>query len=204
MFEGLSFDVSRETLQNLRSFEQDLISWSRRINLVAKSTIDDVWNRHILDSAQLFEYAKPTVRTWTDIGSGGGLPALVLSIIAKQKAPDVEFALIESDQRKAAFLRATTAKYNLNNRILAERVEDIAGLNSDVLSARAFAPLDRLLGYAVPHIATNGRIVLLKGSTSQQEIEIAAENWNFDVVTHPSLTDSRSLILEITNVASKT
>lgn len=204
MIETQHLDVSRETIEVLRNFEQDLIDWNQKINLIAKSTLNDTWHRHILDSAQLFGFMAATDTNWTDIGSGGGLPGLVVSIMAKQERPGMKFNLIESDQRKAAFLRTTTAKYGLRNEIHAKRAEHVTDLNSDIVSARAFAPLDRLLAYALPHVSKVGRIVLLKGKSAEEEIEIARKNWHFDVVTRPSLTDTESLVLEITNVVSKT
>lgn len=197
-------NVSRETNDVLKEFQQDLLKWNARINLIAKSTLDDAWDRHIQDSAQLFQFALESDEKWTDMGSGGGLPGLVIAIMSKTNLPRLEFSLIESDQRKAAFLRQITAKYALNCRIFAQRIEDVEGQNSDVVSARALASLSQLLEYAGHHSKTGGRLLLPKGKTAEQEISEARNSWEFDVVKRPSLTDNQGLILEITNAIRKT
>lgn len=200
---GSELDVSRETLENLRFYQGELIKWSARINLVAKSTVEDAWQRHIIDSAQLSKFRDPKDGRWTDFGSGGGLPGIVLAILAKEEAPSMEFCLIESDQRKSAFLRKMTAGIQLNCKVIAQRIEQIPSTKADVITARAFAPLPKLLDLALPHLNPAGRLVLLKGRSAEQELQDAEKTWDFAVETFPSLTDSEAKILEIKNIVSK-
>jgi len=196
--------VSRETSDALVEFQHDLLKWNARINLIARSTLDDAWDRHIQDSAQLFQFALESDERWTDMGSGGGLPGLVIAIISKTNLPRLQFSLIESDQRKAAFLRQISAKFELNCQIYAQRIENVEGQESDVISARALASLNQLLEYAELHSKSGGRLLLPKGKSAEQEIAEARNSWEFNVVKRQSLTDKQGLILEITNAIRKT
>lgn len=201
--DGLDLNVSRETLEKLQLYQQELIKWSASINLVAKSTYDQAWQRHIIDSAQLFQHWHHKDSRWADFGSGGGLPGIVLAIIGKEQAPDTKFHLLESDQRKSAFLRKMTTSFALNCQVISQRIEVTPPICADAITARAFAPLPKLIELAMPHLNSNGRLVLLKGRSASQEIEEAKQSWDFDVETFPSLTDSEAKILEIKNIVSK-
>ncbi len=196
-------NVSRETLTALADFQHEAIRWNQKINLFSKSTIEDFWDRHIVDSAQLSQYTSVSDKTWADFGSGGGLPGVVLAIMARELAPSLSFTLVESDQRKAAFLRHAKAKFKLAMAVSTNRVENHPPLNADVISARAFTDLNQILRLALPHMKDVGRLILLKGRSAQEEIEVAKENWDFDVEIHRSLTDNQSSILEITNVVQR-
>lgn len=193
-------DVSRETVDALEVFTELLAKWNKSINLVAKSTIPDIWNRHIVDSAQLLTWDLPEQTNWIDIGSGGGLPGIVAAIILKEVQPSAALTLVESDQRKSAFLRTASTAFGLNTQIKAERAENLTPAHANILSARALMPLSGLLDLGERHLTQDGRLLLLKGRTYQQEISDAQKHWKFDVVARPSLTDNEAKMLEIRNI----
>ena len=193
-------DVSRETFDRLKDYESLIKKWNPKINLVAKSTMDDVWDRHIIDSAQVFGVLHKIPENWVDIGSGGGFPGLVVATIAKEHYPNAKFTLIESDARKSTFLRTVSRELELNCMVIAKRIEAVPSQDADVISARALAPLQDLFSYVIQHLKPNGRAVFQKGQSYQDEIEQARKKWKFDVVAHPSLTDKRAKIIEAWNI----
>ncbi|KDB03632.1 16S rRNA methyltransferase [Defluviimonas sp. 20V17] len=194
---GAAYDVSRETLDRLQDYAALLEKWNPKINLVSKSTIDALWARHMLDSAQLFDRRPAGAAHWADLGSGGGFPGLVLAILAHEAAPDLRFTLVESDQRKATFLRTVAAETGISANVVSERIESLAPLGADVLTARALAPLPRLLGYAARHLVPGGRALFPKGVSYMAEIDDSLASWRFDVQKIPSRTDPASVILSI-------
>lgn len=196
-------NVSRETREALNDFAVLMEKWSKSINLVAPTTTNSTWSRHILDSAQISGLFEDEAEHWCDLGTGGGLPGLVVSILRKERHPDTKFTLVESDRRKASFLKVAVARYDLNARILAERIESTIAQRADVVSARALAPLDRLLSYVHRH-SKEGTVALLhKGRTHRQEIEDAKTKWNFDVNSITSKIDPESRILRISDLNPK-
>ena len=190
-------DVSRETIDRLTRFQDLLEKWNPVINLVGKQTIADSWNRHILDSAQLLPIADPSAKTWTDLGSGGGLPAIVISILAKDLRPSLHVTMLESDQRKVAFLRTVITGLGINAVALPVRIENAESQQSDIVSARALAPLPDLLAYAQRHLKPDGQALFPKGASSDAEVEQAKRLWTFDLAKHKSLTNDQASILEI-------
>ncbi|WP_241557915.1 16S rRNA (guanine(527)-N(7))-methyltransferase RsmG [Falsirhodobacter deserti] len=191
-------DVSRETTDRLNRFSELALKWTRVINLISKTTEADIWKRHIEDSAQLYDLAGEGAH-WVDLGSGGGFPGIVIAIIALEKHPDRRFTLVESDRRKCAFLREATRLCNLKVDVISERIEAVAPLGGDILSARALAPLDHLLGFAARHRQGDGKAVFPKGVNYAEEIAEAARTWHFDPVIHPSITDPAGVIVEVRN-----
>lgn len=187
-------DVSRETTERLRELQALLIKWNPAINLVARSTLSAVWERHILDSAQVYRLGIPEGR-WADLGSGGGFPGLVVACMAAGRADPLEVTLLEADQRKATFLRTASAHLGLSTRVICDRAEHVLPLGAQTVSARALAALPLLLTYAVRHVATNGRCLFLKGANWSHEVEAARKEWNFDLDVHPSATDAHGAIL---------
>lgn len=196
----LGRSVSRETRERLSDFEHALLKWSPKINLVAKTTYPEAWSRHILDSAQLLPLAPDSVGAWCDLGSGGGLPGLVIAILVAETTPLARVVLIESDARKAAFLTLISSQLGLETRVLCKRIEETPSAGADVVSARALAPLPRLLGYCHTHLAETGVALLPKGRTLAQEVEAARQSWHFDLQTRPSRLDPESAILVIRNL----
>jgi 16S rRNA (guanine527-N7)-methyltransferase len=187
--------VSDETLAMLRDYAGALARWSAAINLVAPATLPDAWSRHVLDSAQLLPLAPPEARHWADLGSGGGLPGLVIAILAK--GSDLHVTLVESDRRKAAFLRDQIARHGLAARVEATRAEALLPLGADVVSARALAPLDRLLPMVARHLAPNGVALLPKGRGWGSELGRVAPGGVFHVEHFPSVTDPDARILRL-------
>ena len=195
--QAAGYDVSRETYDRLAAFERLLRKWNRTINLVARSTLDDLWSRHFMDSLQVVAEAPDNTTRWADLGSGGGFPGLVAAIAGADRGAGMVVTLVESDQRKAAFLRAAARELGLSVHVVTERIEALAPLNAEVLSARALAPLDTLLAYADRHLAPAGIALFPKGAAVQKEIDTALEHWRFTHQKIPSKTGSGGSILKI-------
>ena len=194
------FDVSRETLERLSNLEALIKKWNPTINLVARSTLTDIWSRHFADSAQIFSFAPENSDHWADFGAGGGFPGLVVAILALETRPELHISLVESDLRKSAFLGTAIRDLGLSARVIAERIEDIAPLDCDVLSARALAPLPKLLGFSEGHLREDGVALFPKGARWQEEVASARENWSFGIESWPSQVDPNGKILKITGV----
>lgn len=198
--------VSRETISAWPSvfyaYAEILTKWQRSINLVGPKTLAEVSTRHFLDSAQLAPLVPAEARTLTDLGSGAGFPGLVLAILL----PRLSVRLVESDARKAAFLaeaaRATLGPDQAKARvtILRARAEDLDPAAQDVVTARALAPLDRLLGWAAPCLSDGTICLFPKGEDAASELTEAAKGWTMTIVRHPSLTDPRATILGLSHV----
>ena len=189
------FPVSRETLSRLEVYASLLIRWSARINLVGRDTIPDLWRRHILDSAQLYPFIPQSARSLIDLGSGAGLPGLVLAILG---ASGVE--LVEADSRKSAFLREAARVTGAGVAIRPCRVQALQPHPIDVVTARACAPLDRLLDLAAPFIAPHTICLFPKGERFEQELTLARKGWRMSVSVEPSLSDRRGVILRLQQV----
>ena len=195
------FGVSRETIERLKTYTALIEKWNKVINLIAKSTIEDIWTRHFVDSAEAFRVSSVAGGNWTDLGTGGGFPGMVAAIMAKDLAPNVVVTCIESDIRKCEFLRTVSRATEVKVNILSRRIEESPPQNASVVSARALAPLSKLLGYVERHIAKDGVAILLKGENWQSEVETALETWAFSVENHKSLTHPDSVILKIGDLA---
>lgn len=193
-------DVSRETLDRLELFQDLVVKWTRRINLISPDSRADIWTRHILDSAQLVPLAPPAPGLWADLGSGAGFPGLVVAAILKERAPDTTVVMVESDARKSAFLRNAVRTLDLAAQIRTERAEILPPLHAPVLSARALAPLPRLLELAERHLATDGVALFPKGRTRAPEIEEAQAKWRFALSETRSITDPEAAILRIERI----
>lgn len=196
---GLS--VSRETFQALDVFSALLHKWNPAINLVSKTTLSDLWNRHIVDSAQLFLCCPPEAKLWLDLGSGGGLPGVVVAVLARELQPELRVALVESDMRKATFLREACRILNLRADVFNTRIESLLDLQADVLSARALASLEALLAFADKLLAPKGVALFPKGAQHESELADARKLWSFDCKLLPSLSDDKAAILEIRNIS---
>jgi len=187
--------VSRETLARLDLYAQLLIAWNRRINLVGPRTIGDLWRRHILDSAQLRLLIPPTARVLVDLGSGAGLPGLILAILG---FPEVH--LVEADQRKCVFLREAARVTGAKVTLHAQRLEMITGFHADVVTARAFAPLPDLLDKAAAVIDIHSILLFLKGKSVGEELTQAGKVWKMRATLHPSLSDPSGTVLRLEQV----
>lgn len=193
-------DVSRETLERLRIYEALLRKWNPAINLVSKSTLDQVWSRHFLDSAQIFDLADPSARTWADLGSGGGFPGLVVAILAAGRGRELGMTLVESDTRKAAFLMTVAREAGLTVAVKSERIEALSPLGADILSARALAPLVKLLEFSERHLRPGGQALFPKGANHAEELRQALETWSFSYDTIPSATDPDAVVYSLREI----
>jgi 16S rRNA (guanine527-N7)-methyltransferase len=182
-------------LERLRAM---LADWNQRINLVGPSTLDAFWPRHVWDSAQLLRLA-PNARTWADIGAGAGFPGLVLAILLKGRT-GAHVELIESLGKRCRFLEAVVADLDLPASVRNARAEDL-GLTVDVVTARAVAPLVKLLAFARPMLDRGALGLFLKGRDAEAEIAEARKLWRFDLTIAPSLSDTQGRILEIRDLA---
>lgn len=192
--------VSRETYDGLKTFLALVEKWNSAINLIAKSTMAEAWDRHLVDSAQIFPLAPDPVQRWADFGSGGGFPGVVVAILSKHLQPGCEFFLIESDLRKATFLREAVRTLSLRATVLPERIDKVEPLNCDVVSARALAPLEKLLPLTQRHLKQGGTALFLKGRTYHQEIDQARRSHRFTVDKIVSLADADSAVLRIQGI----
>lgn len=196
-------NVSRETLDDLVMFQRLVEKWNPTINLVSKSDLSDLWNRHIVDSVQIFGLMPSNTETWCDIGSGGGFPGLVIAILAKERCPSLKVVLIESDKRKSVFLRQAAHDLKLNVKVLSERIGEAEPQKADVVSARALASLSALCGFANRHMLPSGLAIFPKGANAAAEIEEARLDWDFELSSSQSVTEAGASILilrEITHV----
>jgi 16S rRNA (guanine527-N7)-methyltransferase len=194
-------DVSRETFQRLILFEEMFRKWNAAINLAAPSTLPHLWSRHILDSAQLANL-HPLKGNWLDLGSGGGLPGAILAILAGENY-EAKVQLVESNRKKAAFLKTVVAETRSPGMVHVLRIQSAQYQikDIDVVTARALAPLNELLGLASPWLAAGGVGLFHKGREFLQEIDLARDEWKFDLIEHRSKIDANSVILEISNVS---
>ena len=202
------YNVSRETLQRLTVFADLLIQWQSHINLIAPSTIPNLWERHIEDSLQ-YVVQFPKARHWIDLGSGAGLPGIIAAIVlADQDGGRVE--MVESVGKKCAFLRAAAREIGLKQAgvevfIHNERIENVLTKleKPDIVSARALASLDQLLNLSNEFIQGNTIGLFPKGRDHKAEIDVALKNWNFDFDIIDSALEADSVLLKISNVEKR-
>ena len=188
-------DVSRETVQRLTIHLELLERWQGAINLVGPGALKDPWRRLILDSAQLVKYLPPDNAGLVDLGSGAGFPGMVLAILGVRGVH-----LIESDRRKAVFLREVARLTGTPAEVHALRIERIAGWRSDVVTARALAPLPRLLELAARFLTPSTTCLFLKGKDVERELTEARQTWHMIAHMSPSLSDPTGVVLELQGV----
>jgi 16S rRNA (guanine527-N7)-methyltransferase len=190
-------DVSRETLARLDTLVNLLLKTQEHTNLVAPSTVNVLWTRHIADSLQLLQLAPESAKTWVDLGSGGGFPGLVLACALKER-PGARVILVESIGKKASFLRTCVETLQLPALVQAGRIEDFVRSFSDsvdVVTARALAPLPKLLGYAEPLLKRGAQGLFPKGQDVEAELTESAKYWNIEATLVPSRTSEQGRIL---------
>jgi 16S rRNA (guanine527-N7)-methyltransferase len=189
-------NVSRETLAHLRQFEEIVLKWTKKINLISSGDSLHIWNRHILDSVQVYNISDQS-GNWLDIGSGGGFPGIIMAILAREDCPEQKFFLVDSDERKCAFLRTVSRELGLNVQVFPERAENLSPMNASVLSARALGDLNSLLFHVERHLASTGVALLPKGIRWEQEHEVAQKLWSYDLEVIRSKTNADATILKI-------
>lgn len=192
--------VSRETFSGLEAFEAEFLKWSTRINLAAPSTLEQLWQRHILDSAQLASL-KPDARRWLDLGSGGGFPGAVLAILFRDRA-QATVDLVESNNKKAAFLRSVLASCQAPATVHVCRIEAAVERvdQPEIVTARALAPLPLLLELASPWLLRGATALFHKGRDYAAEVTESHDAWQFDLIEHESKIEPASRILEISGL----
>ena len=193
-------NVSRETIEKLSVYADLLKKWTPSINLVAKSTLANLWHRHFLDSAQVLDLARLESGHWVDIGTGGGFPGLVVAVISAEKHPEYQFTFVESDARKSEFLRTVIRNLSLTAKVVTKRIEEVECLNADILSVRALASLSILAGYAEQHLKPTGRAIFMKGASFRRELDEALETWEFQSEEYASITDDAAVILKLGDI----
>jgi 16S rRNA (guanine527-N7)-methyltransferase len=194
---SLGQNVSRETFSRLETYEALLRKWQAKINLVAKDSLEDLWRRHFLDSAQLLPLLPPGNDPITDLGSGAGFPGLVLAVMTERQVH-----LIDSDQRKGAFLIECARQTGVLDRVKVHttRIEAASAWKAPIVTARALASLDQLLAWAEPFLTPESICLFLKGARAQDELTAAEAFWNMSTTRHRSLTDPSGVILKLSNI----
>lgn len=197
---ALGINVSRETLQRLAAYAALLEKWQVKINLVGPATLPDLWRRHFLDSAQLLPLLPAPSGNLVDLGSGAGFPGLVLAIMT-----DWQIHLLDSDQRKCAFLRQVALDCGVLDRVTihAKRIEQVTGIAADVVTARACAPLVDLLDLAAPFIGEKGTGLFLKGAQAEEELTRAQRRWTMRLDKRESISDPAGTILIVSHLKRK-
>ena len=190
-------DVSRETQERLEIYVDVLKRWQKSINLVSATTLDDVWRRHILDSGQIFRHLADQQGQVMDIGSGAGLPGLILAIMGAGAA-DKPVMLVESDERKCAFLAVAARQCGIKVKIRNARLEHLDPIFPDTITARAMAPLERLLAWTAQQHHPGLECLFLKGERAEEEMACLADHPHINVETSASLSSPEGVILKLT------
>jgi len=200
-----AFKVPRETIHRLVCYAEILNEWQARQNLVSAATLPHVWNRHFADSAQILRL-EPNANTWLDLGAGAGFPGLVIAILQANHA-NFRVHLVESTAKKCAFLAEVASATSAPAEIHCMRIEELGrtatSLEPEIITARALAPLPRLLGLAAPWFRPGVRGLLLKGCDVRQEIDAAKRRYDFTYELHRSMTAVDSSIIEISKVSKR-
>lgn len=195
------YNVSRETFDKLKTYQELLLSWQQKFNLVGPATLEDAWNRHFLDSVQLFSLIPKDAEVLYDFGSGAGFPGMVLAIMANEKMPNLEINLVESTGKKTLYLNEVKEQTNTKVNIINERIEKISAQKADVITSRAMASLNDLLGYAIRFCQENTICIFPKGKKYAEELAEAHRHWKFKCQILPSEQSQEGRILVITKLS---
>ena len=192
-------NVSRETLDLFLLYAEILAKWQAKINLISGNTIDNVWSRHFLDSAQLYDLVPRGAKTVLDIGSGAGFPGMVLAVMGVKNV-----TLVEADSRKCLFLSEVLRQTGTHANIVNCRIEEFDGGCYDIITARALAPMDKLLTYINPHFGPSTKGIFLKGEQVDRELTKAKKQWKLEYKTVPSITNDSGSIIVVEKISSGT
>ena len=195
-------NVSRETFLRLKEYEKLLFKWNAKINLVSRSTLDNFWNRHVLDSAQFLSSVGEKAGKWVDLGSGGGLPGLVVAILSDEIEPVNKLFLVEADARKAVFLKTVCRELGLKVEVYNNRIEELPPISANIVSARALAPLKTLCLYAKNHLEKDVVAVFAKGENWKAELVEAQKKWIFSYEAVKSTLHEGSVVLVLRGIKS--
>ena len=200
----LDYNVSRETLIELEEYSNAIISENKNINLIAASTEKTIKIRHIKDSAQTIDFIdKKDITICTDLGSGAGLPGIVLGILMKTKKPLFKIIFYEKSYHKSNFLKEMSKKFNLNSEIHQKNIFNEKNLSTDVIISRAFKPLPIIFNIAQKNFKNFKYIILYLGKSGKTILDDALKSWNFDYEEKKSITNQESMIIKISNLKKK-
>ena len=195
-----TLNVSRETFPALEEFRSLLLSENKKINLISKSTEKDSIKRHIIDSAQIIDIIDKNTKTCLDIGSGSGLPGVVLAIILKKKGSKIKFKLYEKSMKKSIFLKKMVKRFELNAEVMQKNIFEERELEADIIVARAFKPLQTILELINKNFSHYNSLILFLGKSGRDNINECLKSWKFDFEIVKSLTDVNSVIVKINNL----
>jgi len=196
--------VSRETIISLKYYEEYLVSANKKLNLIGNSTINEIWNRHFLDSAQVIDFIDKNDKTLVDIGSGAGFPGLVLAIMSKDRKIPLKIKLIEKSSKKIIFLKKLINKLRLNVDVMDQNIlEGSKKLSEDIFVARAFKPLQIVLELIHNKAENWNKIFIFLGKTGKNELLQASKSWDIKYKQRMSVTSTDSFVLEINNLEKK-
>ena len=199
-----SQNVSRETLDELNKYSLSIIKKNKEINLISSSTEKSIKTRHITDSAQIIDFIdKNDVKVCTDLGSGAGLPGIVLAILMKPKKPQFKVIFYEKSYHKSNFLKEISRKFKLNTEINQKNIFDQKNLQTDIIISRAFKPLPVIFEIALKNFKKFKYIVLFLGKSGKEILKEASKKWKFDYEKKKSLTSDESLVVKISNLQKK-
>jgi len=196
--------VSRETITSLKKYEEELVNANNNLNLIGKSTIGDIWNRHFLDSAQVIDFIDKNEKTLVDIGSGAGFPGLIISILAKDRKFPLKIKLIEKSPKKIIFLKKIIGELKLNAEALSENVQEKEfKFVDEAFVARAFKPLPLILELIHKKAKNFKKIIIFLGKNGHKELLRASKSWDIKYKQRMSITSSDSFIIEINKAEKK-
>lgn len=197
------YNVSRETLDKLKVYEGSLVQWQEKLNLVSNSSLVNAWERHFIDSIQLYQYIPENAKSLYDLGSGAGFPGMVLAIMAEGRTPSLNVSLVESISKKTLYLNEvkdiTSAKVNVVNK----RLEELPSEKIDIITSRALTALNKLFEYSFRFCHENTVLIFPKGKKHLEEIKEAKKDWLFDVSIHKSDTSDEAAVLIVKNLKNK-
>ena len=196
--------VSRETIIGLQKFEKKLIKSNKKLNLVGKSTIQNIWTRHFLDSAQAIDFIDKNCKTLVDLGSGAGFPGIILSMIAKDRKIPLKIKLIEKSPKKSNFLKSIIEEFNLQAEVINKNIlQETDFLTGDVFVARAFKPLAEILELMHRNEKNWKKMILFLGKTGKRDLHEVSKIWHIEYKQKVSVTSNDSIILEISKLIKK-
>ena len=199
-----SHNVSRETLEELNKYSLSIIKKNKEINLISSSTEKSINTRHIADSAQIIDFInKNDIKVCTDLGSGAGLPGIVLAILMKPKKPQFKVIFYEKSYHKSNFLKEISKKFKLNTEINQKNIFDQKNLQTDIIISRAFKPLPVIFEIASKNFKKFKYIILFLGKSGKEILKEASKKWKFDYEKKKSLTSDESLVVKISNLQKK-
>jgi len=197
-------NVSRETLDELNAYSSSIINKNKEINLISSTTEKSINTRHILDSAQTIDFIdKNDIKICTDLGSGAGLPGIVLAILMKAKKPEFKVIFYEKSHHKSNFLKEISKKFKLNTEIKQKNIFEQKNLQTDIIISRAFKPLPIIFEIALNNFKEFKYIILYLGKSGNEILKEASRKWNFEYEEKKSLTSNESLVVKIYNLKKK-